>query len=139
MARETHKSPDGETRFEVIARDTHVPGGPLGRRDYACVQITREIHQGSGFLGLRKKWVKAGDPSAIVASVTFLDKEGRDITGQIGVDTKNDTGYFERFSLFVFGGSPLPSDLGNDARSVKKVSVVYRLAWETFDRTLSSH
>ena len=117
-------------------RDLMVANG--GRRDYAGVQITRDIHQGSGFLGLIKKWVKAGNAGTIVASVTFLDKDDRDITDRIGVDTKNETGYFERFSLFVFVGNPLPSDLGNDARIVKKVKVVYRLPWESTDRTLSS-
>jgi hypothetical protein len=137
MANQKHESPDGETRFEVIARDTHVTL-PGVRRDYAGGQITREIHQGSGLFA-RKKFVKAGNASAIVASITFLDKSGQDITGRIGIEEKKEAGYFERFSRFVFFGGPLPSDLGNDARSVKKVTVVYRLPWESSDRTLSSH
>ena len=143
MASRTHTSPDGQTRFQVLAELSHTNIG-IFERDYAGITIFRDVKRAVTFNAFDPStwfggstFVRSGTPGTIIVSGAFEDASGNDISGVIQVHETNETGHFGRFSLFAFWGAPLPTDLHNDARSVTKVRVTYHLPWEQGNHNLS--
>lgn len=142
MARRTHTNPNGGERFEILVELSHVNLGLLAR-SYAGITIFREVFQATTFNMFDPstwfgggRWVRGGNPGNIVDGGAFLNAAGTDISGQLNLRQTNNPGHFGRFSLFVFWGTPQPTVLGNDARSVTRVRVTYTLPWENAPRTL---
>jgi hypothetical protein len=138
-----HTSPNGETRFEVRVELSHVDLAAF-RRDYAGVTIFREVRQRVAFnlfdpsTWTGQRFVRSGNPGAIVVNFAFLDGAGNDIGARLNLQSTDRPGHFGRFSLFVWGGvGRQPDILGNDARSVRTVRLEYSLPWDTNPRMLT--
>ena len=143
MASRTQTSADGQTRFQVLAELGHADIGIM-ERDDAGITAFREVKQAVTFNALDPttwfggtKFVRAGDAGAIVVSGAFEDINGADISGIVEVHQTNAPGHFGRFALFAFWGAPRPADLHNDARSVRRVRVIYHLPWDQGNRELT--
>jgi hypothetical protein len=89
------------------------------------------------------RWVAAGS-AAIVDYWAFYDGVGRDISDRLDLTVQRGEGWVQAWVLFVHAiivstenkRPPQLTDLKNDARSVKKVSLTYKLPWETEARTI---
>jgi hypothetical protein len=141
MAEIKRKNPNGLERFEIRAELSHV-NLLVSQRSYAGITIIREIFQPTPYKWFDPstwsggRWIRSDNPRTILERVTFLDAPGNDISSGIGpMGETNNPGYYELFSVFYNLGAE-PANLGNDARSVKKVVFKYRFPWENSSRTL---
>jgi hypothetical protein len=110
MSERTHTSPDGNTRFLVLAQLSHFTLG-LARRDYAGVTIFREervpvrynLFDPSTWSG--RKFVRRGSPGSIMTAVAFLDSNDIDIASVLSIHETNKKGHFGLSTLFYNVGS----------------------------------
>jgi hypothetical protein len=143
MAEVTHLNPSKTRRFKILVQLSHVQI-PGITRSYAGITIYRDTFVPFNWRNPTTwpsgKWVASGSPASInniVVSTRFEDFRENDVSDALNLFKTNLVGHIGEFCLFIHWGSPVPDDLRNDARTVKRVILRYQLPWEDDERKLS--
>ncbi len=125
---------NGNTRYTAKVECAHLKTGIFDRSTVEASMRRSEWRQGTQawnpttwFAGGR--WVQTGD-AAIIQSIEFLDASGLDILYHIQANCTHYSGLSACWAIFMsgfVGKAGKISDLGNDARRVKKVKMKFTI------------